>query len=303
MLKNFLTYLQYELNRAPLTVEAYSLDLTQFFEWLDPKNPGEIDYGSVTSSDIRAWLGSLARKGENHRTLRRKIISLRSFFKWLLRKGKIEVSPLEEISLPKIPKPLPDFIRQDEIETALRNLEEAYKDNEENVEAFRNYLIVDMLYSLGIRRAELIALMDSDVSIGKGEIKVTGKRSKQRVVPIPGALALKIQKWQMLRDKEQDTLTKDSPLFMIKGKRITPNQVYKIVHEALSGSTARKKSPHALRHSFASGMLNGGAELDTVREFLGHSSLSTTQIYTHISLNEIKKAYSSAHPRSTGKKE
>lgn len=297
MLRAFLDYLRFELNRAPLTIEAYSTDLLQFGQWLAPNNPENIDFKSVTSSDVRTWLASLARAGVSPRSLRRKIISLRALFKWMMKNGFIENSPLKEVPLPKIPKPLPDFIKPEEIEQAIRNLAEIEEDDPLNI---LNRTVVEMLYSLGIRRAELVAIDDADISFSKGEVKVTGKRSKQRVIPVPEKLLGLIRKWQ----ESRPLLNEDYPdlssgaLFCIKGKRITPNRVYAIVHEALAESSARKKSPHALRHSFASGMLNGGADLDSVREFLGHASLSTTQIYTHISLKEIKKAYSMAHPRS-----
>ena len=296
MLPLFLDYLRYELNRAQLTVEAYETDILQFQQWLSPDNPQNIHFPSVSSSDIRAWLASLAKKGDSPRTLRRKIISLRSFFKWMLKTGRIKHSPLRDVPLPKIPRPLPDFIKPDEIEKALDNLKP--EDSEDNPERLLEALVVEILYTLGIRRAELIGISDEDVDYNKSEIKVTGKRAKQRVVPVPEKLMAKIKKWQKTRDLNYEFALPDHPLFVVKGKRITPNQVYRIVHSALGESSARKKSPHALRHSFASGMLNGGAEIDSVREFLGHASLATTQIYTHISLNEIKKAYSSAHPRA-----
>ena len=293
----FLDYLRFELNRSDLTVEAYGRDIRQFAEWLSPENPDNIDFKSVTASDVRSWLSSLARKGESPVTLRRKIISLRAIFKWMIKNEVIKTSPLRDVPLPKIPKPLPDLIKPAEIETALNNIDP--NGNEENQDSLLMSLIVDMLYSLGIRRAELIGINDEDISFSKGEIKVTGKRSKQRVIPVPQKLLDKITAWQRFRDKNQERNGNENPLLSVKGKRITPNQVYRFVKKALAASTARKKSPHALRHSFASGMLNGGAEIDSVREFLGHASLSTTQIYTHISLNEIKKAYSSAHPRSS----
>lgn len=300
MLSRFLDYLRYELNRAPLTVEAYRTDIEQFRQWLSPKDPEDTDFASVTSSDVRAWLSSMAKSGDTPRTLRRKIISLRSLFKWMMKTGLIKKSPLSEVPLPKIAKPLPDLIKPSEIENAIKKEEE----NPESNEAIRllRLLVVEMLYSLGIRRAELIGLDDTDISFAKGEVKVTGKRSKQRVVPVPQMLLDKIKRWQEVRDRDFEKPENESPLFIVKGKRISPNQVYRIVHEMLGETTARKKSPHALRHSFASGMLNGGAEIDSVREFLGHSSLATTQIYTHVSLNEIKKAYSQAHPRSFGVK-
>ncbi|MCH5234184.1 MAG: tyrosine-type recombinase/integrase [Muribaculaceae bacterium] len=298
MLQKFLDYMRYELNRAPLTIEAYGLDISQFQEWLSPDNPEKVDFASVTTNDVRAWLASLAKAGDTPRTLRRKIISLRALFRWMMKSGVIKSSPIRDVPLPKISKPLPDLIKPIEIENAILNLE---KEEESSFNSMK-VLIVDMLYSLGIRRAELIGLNDSDIAFNKGEIKVTGKRSKQRVIPVPQKLMDKIKDWQLLRDREMEKPENESPLFLIKGKRITPNQVYKIVNEALAESTARKKSPHALRHSFASGMLNGGAEIDSVREFLGHASLATTQIYTHVSLNEIKKAYSAAHPRSSQNK-
>ena len=297
MLQQFLEYLRYELNRAPLTVEAYSLDISQFQEWLAPENPVTVDFTDVTASDVRAWLAALAKEGDTPRTLRRKIISLRSLFKWMMKKGYIKNSPLRDVPIPKIPKPLPDLVKAAEIEQALTKISEA--DNETSI---LNSLVVEILYTLGIRRAELVGLDDSDISFSKGEIKVTGKRSKQRIVPAPQNLLDKIKRWQDYRNQTEEIPELESPLFVIKGKRISPNQVYRIVNQALSQSTARKKSPHALRHSFASGMLNGGAEIDSVREFLGHASLATTQIYTHISLNEIKKAYRGAHPRSTSNK-
>lgn len=296
MLERYLEYLRYELNRAPLTVIAYRKDITQFLDWLKEKSDEEIDITMVTPGDVRAWLASLSKEGDTPRTLRRKLISLRSLFKWLQKRGEIDRSPLQDVALPKIPKPLPDFIKPEEVEQAIDEAKSECGDNE--LEGLLRSLIVEMLYSLGIRKAELVSLDDSDVSFHTGEIRVTGKRSKQRVIPVPQKLLNNIKKWQAIRDFEYGNPEGESPLFVVKGKRITPIYVYRTVHKALGGSTARKKSPHALRHTFASGMLNGGAEIDSVREFLGHASLATTQIYTHISLNEIKKAYNSAHPRS-----
>ncbi|MCH5241837.1 MAG: tyrosine-type recombinase/integrase [Muribaculaceae bacterium] len=298
MLQRFLDYLRYELNRAPLTIEAYKLDISQFQEWLCPEESRNADLSTVTANDVRAWLASLAKAGDSPRTLRRKIISIRMLFNWMMKTGEIKISPIRDVPLPKISKPLPDLIKPEEIENALKKLQE----EDDNPSNLMKYLIVDMFYSLGIRRAELIKLNDADISFSKGEIKVTGKRSKQRVIPVPQRLLDKIKDWQNLRDREEEVTTNQNPLFIMKGKRISADQVYKIVKEALFDSTARKKSPHALRHSFASGMLNGGADIDSVKEFLGHASLATTQIYTHISLNEIKKAYQSAHPRSVDNK-
>lgn len=298
MLQKFLDYLAYELNRAPLTVDAYGRDIRQFMEWLSPDNPENTDFVSVSSRDIRAWVLHLSKSGDINRTTRRKLQSLRALYRWLQKTGKIKNSPLREIPLPKIPKPLPDLIRQSDIESAITYERGEWSDKPEDSMEIMGNLIVDMLFSLGIRRVELVGIDDSDISFSKLELKVLGKRSKERIIPLPPPLIENIKRWQKLRDLEYGKIGGDSPLFIYKGERIKPDKVYRIVHQKLEGAEAKKKSPHALRHSFASAMLNGGADLDSVREFLGHSSLSTTQIYTHISLKEIKKAYSSAHPRS-----
>lgn len=296
LLNKYFNYLRYELNRASGTVLAYETDIRQFCEWLSPSNPEEVDFLSVTSNDVRSWLAHLARKGIIPRSLRRKIISLRSLFIWLMKTGQIKVSPLRDVPLPKIPKPLPELIKPREIEGAIKKLEEASEEDGNVVS--QDLLIIEILYTLGLRRAEVASINDEDISFSKGEIKVTGKRSKQRVIPVPEVLLKKIRDWQILRDESNILPESHRPLFVIKGKRISHHQIYEIVKKALGEATAKKKSPHALRHSFASGMLNGGAEIDSVREFLGHASLATTQIYTHISLREIKKAYGNAHPRS-----
>ncbi|MCH5223954.1 MAG: tyrosine-type recombinase/integrase [Muribaculaceae bacterium] len=295
ILSRFLDYLRYELNRAPLTVKAYENDILQFQDWLGGKNEKEIDYTSVSQSDVRAWLAFLARNGESPKTIRRKSQSLRALFKWMMKSGIIKISPMRDLPLPKVSKPLPDIVRKDEIENALDSLETGEENNQRKI---RDALIVEIFYTLGIRKAELITLNDSSISFSKGEIKVMGKRSKQRIVPVPEALLNKIRHWQTVRD-DNNVASEDQPLFSINGKRISEKTVYNIVNKALADSSAKKRSPHALRHSFASGMLNGGADIDSVKEFLGHASLATTQIYTHISLNEIKKAYSLAHPRSS----
>lgn len=302
---DFHSYLLHELNRAPLTVEAYLRDLSQFADWIG-QDPNSINPEEITPYEIRNWLASLARQGLAPRTLRRKAQSLRAYFKFLLKRAVIEKNPTRELPLPKIPKPLPDHVRMEEIEKILADEEALIRDitssdhtqNPEAENELRNHLVVETLYSLGLRRAELIALSDNDLSLEAGEMKVTGKRSKQRIVPIPQKLADDIRRWQLLRDSLWPDLPTPRPLFVVKGKRMSASQVYTIVKKELEPSSARKKSPHALRHSFATAMLNEGADLNSVKEFLGHSTLSTTQIYTHISFSEMKKAYAKAHPRA-----
>lgn len=298
MTDEFTTYLRHELNRSQLTVEAYERDISQFVDWLSGGKPASFSPSAVTTSDIRAWIASLSREGNTPRTLRRKTQSLRAFFKFLLKKGDIPDNPTSNLTLPKIPHTLPDIVRTDELENILsaKETQESLSENREN--DLRSLLVTEILYTLGLRRAELIALNDRDITFDPGEIKVTGKRAKQRVVPAPMKLLQYIKEWQALRDSLWPALEEPKPLIVAKGRRITPSQVYSIVKKALAGSSSRKKSPHALRHSFATAMLNEGADLNSVKEFLGHSSLSTTQIYTHVSFAEMRKAYDSAHPRA-----
>lgn len=299
----FISYLRFELNRSPLTAEAYERDIRQFAEWLNPAQPDSIPVADVTTADIRGWLATLSREGHTPRTLRRKAQSLRAFFRFLLKQKEIAANPTADLILPKLPKNLPDHVRPEEVEHLLKAEEETIALSEENEEsAIRDHLIIEMLYSLGLRRAELIALDDSDISHTGAEIKVTGKRAKQRIVPAPERLLDSIREWQRLRDSLWPDTPEPRPLFIVNGKRITPSQVYTTVKRCLSPTTARKKSPHALRHTFATAMLNEGADLNSVKEFLGHTTLSTTQIYTHISFSEMRKAYDRAHPRAEKKK-
>lgn len=295
---SFISYLRDELNRSPLTVEAYSRDLRQFIDWITNSNADGFKPSDITPNDIRAWLACLARASDTPRTIRRKAQSLRAFFRHMLRLGTITQNPASRITLPKLAKELPDVIRAGQMEGLLRLERQAVDIRPDDADTVRNALIIEVLYALGIRRAELVAISDPDISISAAEIKITGKRSKQRVVPLPPQLLERIEEWRRLRDSLWPDLPSPAPLFVANGKRISARQVYTIVNKELEGTDARRKSPHALRHTFATTMLNEGADINTVKEFLGHASLSTTQIYTHISFAEMKKAYEAAHPRA-----
>lgn len=302
-IERFKSYLRHELNRAQLTIEAYERDLLQFSEWLTGGNKNQFKPDDVTLSDIRTWLATLAREGVTARSLRRKAQSLRAFFRYLQKSGEITLNPTSDLILPKLPKHLPDYVREEEMESILEKEKEEINDNIEDdgsskEDSIRTHLVMELLYSLGLRRAELISISDEDISFSASEIKINGKRSKQRIVPVPTLLLNDIREWQLLRNSLWDISEKPVPLLMVKGKRISASQVYYIVKKALSVSSARRKSPHALRHSFATAMLNEGADLNSVKEFLGHASLATTQIYTHISFAEMKKQYENAHPRA-----
>ncbi len=288
MLREFEDYMRLELNRSRLTVEAYSRDISQFAAWLGGET---FDPASATTADIRAWLGSMARE-DSPVTLRRKAQSLRAFYRWLLRRGSITFNPAADIILAKAPKRLPEFVKEQEIEAIVKNGDIS------DFRSHRAHIAILMLYSTGLRQEELRTLTDADIDFSLREAKVTGKRSKQRVVPLPPELLDEIAEWQKVRDARYPSLPAPRPLLAGTNGAISKKTLYDIVRNALSGSSAMRKSPHVLRHTFATSMLNDGASLDAVKEFLGHSSLATTQIYTHLSFNELKKSYAASHPRA-----
>ena len=292
----FSKYLRYELNRSPHTVEAYCRDIEQFVRWLMPDgDPAAFRPASVTTADIRAWLTSIAAE-DSALTLRRKTQSLRAFFRFLLKRGAITSNPASDIVLAKAPKHLPEFVKENEIEEIVTSY------NPADFRSFRQHIVLLLLYSTGLRREELRTITDSDIDFSLREVKVLGKRSKERTVPLPEQLLKEIRTWQAVRDSHFPDLPSPKPLIAGRDGALSRTAIYGIVRDALSASSAQRKSPHILRHTFATSMLNNGASLDTVKEFLGHASLSTTQIYTHLSFAELKKAYSSAHPRSRDEK-
>lgn len=276
----------------------------QFIDWITQGNPTQFHPVSVTLSDIRAWLAGLASQ-DAPTTLRRKTQSLRAWFRWMLKQGLITHNPAADVVLAKKPKHLPEYIREEEMEQILKNSEkEATTADRGNtrgtyINAFRNNLIIEILYATGLRQAELLGLRDGDISFTAYEAKVTGKRNKQRVVPLPAPLLEKIKEWQRLRDSEaEQPSTPSTPLFPGKKGAMSKMQLYRIVTDALGPAASSAKSPHVLRHTFATVMLNDGANLDTVREMLGHSSLTTTEIYTHLSFTQLLGNYKAAHPRA-----
>lgn len=300
---SFEAYLAGELNRSPLTLQAYMHDAEAFAEFvgasLDDAMPTTAaacrhTIAGATTADIRAWLASMAAN-MTPRTIRRKTQSLRAFFHYFLTLGLIEVNPAADVVLTKVPKPLPTFIRDADMQTVLRP--DAAAPDGQTPLSLRDRLILELLYTTGMRRAELIGLRDSDIS-ADGELRITGKRNKQRVVPLANSTLSLIAAYKAEREPLTRGDAGDAPLLRHKGGALTPGVVYGIVHRSLAGVPAAKRSPHVLRHSFATAMLNNGAEINAVKEFLGHSSLATTQIYTHVSYAELKKAYASAHPRA-----
>ena len=286
--ERFLKYLRYELNYSVHTVLSYSKDLSQFVSYL--KAEGDFDPASVTVSDVRSWVHALTKDGMAPRTVRRKIQSLRSYYRYLQKYEGVTSNPVEDIPLAKVPHTLPVFVPEKNMDAVL----DAEYDHAD-FNHVRNHLMMEMLYETGMRRAELISLNDCDVDIDAGELKVLGKRNKHRLIPFGVRLASQISEYRHLRDEVGPEV--DNFFVTEKGKAIYPTLVYRIVTGELSSVTMAKRSPHVLRHSFASAMLNNGAELNSVKELLGHESLAATQVYTHVTYRELKQNYKHAHPR------
>lgn len=291
LINKFLDYLRLERNLSPLTVTAYGHDLEQWEQFLTGgKQP--LEPASVTASDVRAWMADLSARSDGLRTVRRKVQAVRAFYRYLMRRGLSPGNPAADVELARLPKRLPHYMRPQVMDEAL----DAPVD-EQDFTAVRDRLMVMMLYETGLRRAELIGLKDVDVDTAAGQLRVLGKRDKERIVPFGAELGEAIGHYRSVRD----TVARHPERFFItaRGGAVYPSLVYNVVHRALqqAGGTG-KMSPHVLRHSFASAMLNGGARLSSVKELLGHESLAATQIYTHITASELKNNYKLAHPRA-----
>lgn len=287
--ESFLRYIRYEKNLSTHTVLSYKNDLFQFKEFLETIVPG-CELQQVTPEQVREWIATLSETGMSARTVSRKVSSLRAFYRYLMAQSVIAGSPVKEVRVPKVRKKLPVYLRRDTMDELLDDVE--YGDDFEGI---RNKLIIEMFYNTGIRRAELIGLHDDDVRAE--EIKVTGKRNKQRLVPYGPELAALIADYRKARREAGFAHT---DYFFIKkdGEPLYPQLVYRVVKQALSQvCTLEKKSPHVLRHTFASVMLNNGAGLNSVKELLGHHSLASTEVYTHITFEELKQSYNQAFPK------
>ena len=290
MVNDFLQYLQYEKNRSSCTIRMYKLVLEQFATFI---NYPQQDFTSVTTNTIREWITNLLQNDNNARSVNYKISVLKSFYHYLLLTGKIDNNPAKSVFRPKTSKPLPVFFKQEEVETAIKNVLFVHQDFVNQ----RDALIIALFYETGIRRAELINLKDADVDFYSHTIKVTGKGNKQRVIPFGKQLKEQIQAYQHIRN-EQIPVRLPYLFILESGKQLYPWKVYQVVHSNLrQTSSLSKTSPHVLRHTFASTLLNNGADINAVKELLGHSNLSATEIYTHTSFNQLKNIYKQTHPR------
>ena len=299
MIAGFLNYLNHEKAYSPHTVTSYENDLKEFEAYLATvEKSNTLEHADADL--VRGWAVSLMEGGCKASSVNRKLSALRTFYKYLLKKSVIDVSPMQNVRGPKKKKPLPQFVREADMERLL----DMSLANAATWQGMREHVVIQLFYETGIRLSELVGLNDGDVDFGRMAIKVTGKRNKQRVIPIGQGLADSLKRYMEMRGgttPNSQLSALDSPLFVTdKGKRVGTGWVYLLVRKSLSQVvTLKKRSPHVLRHTFATAMLNNEADLEAVKELLGHESVSTTQIYTHTTFEELKKAYSQAHPRAS----
>lgn len=290
--EKFLQYLQYEKNYSSHTVLSYKNDLSQFCQFLEMEF-SSVDVEQVDSNHVRQWLMQLMSEGLNPRSVNRKISALKSFYKFLQHEGQVKRNPTKSIILPKSSKPLPSFFKERELDMVLANMYQG-----SDFEDCRNHLIINLFYETGVRVSELVNLKDSDIDYYKAYLKVIGKRNKERRIPIGQKLVVSIQKYVACRNSEIDI----KPFYLLvrrDGRKMYSRLIYNVVHASMSQvSSLSKRSPHVLRHTFASTLLNNGADLNAVKELLGHSSLAATEVYTHTSFEQLYKIYKQAHPRA-----
>lgn len=290
--ESFLNYIQYEKRYSKNTSEAYQNDLEQFNVFITAN--GCDDVLQVTHIDIRNWMVSLMQDKISPRSINRKISTLKSFYKYLLRKGTITKNPLTKVQPPKTSKRLPVFVEQPGIDKLLTEIEFS-----EGYEGLLEKTIIELLYGTGMRRSELLNLKETDVDSYNSQVKVLGKGNKERLIPLhPGLLAT--VKNYLQQKKEQVPQTDTGYLLVTpKGKKLTAGYLYTTVKRYLNlVTTVNKKSPHVLRHTFATHLMNNGADINAVKELLGHSSLAATQVYTHNTIDKLKEVYRKAHPKA-----
>jgi len=292
MIEKFLAYLQYEKNYSDHTVEAYRVDLENVSLYL--REVFDCDIENATHQFLRSWMVEAMGSGSSASTIKRRVSALKSLFKWRKKTFGILMDPTAKLVLPKMPKRLPVYVEEAALEF---ERQEGFFD--ESHDGRRDKAIIELFYHTGIRSAELIGLTMDSVDFEQGAIKVLGKRNKERIVPVGKSMIAILKSYRQIRFDLQTIQDNNSFFLTKKGKKLYPKLVYRIVNDYLSkASTINKKSPHVLRHTFATHMLNKGADINAIKELLGHSSLAATQVYTHNSVEQLIKVYRSSHPKS-----
>jgi integrase/recombinase XerC len=289
----FIDYLKFEKRSSVHTIRSYQDDLVQFFDFIALQY-GEVSVPAINPSFIRSWLASLKDGGISSRSINRKISTLKSFWKYQIRSGVVEQSPMAAITSPKSSKRLPVYVEQQDIATLFRQL--VFPDD---WDGWTDRLLLAVFYQTGIRLSELINLKERQVDKGNRCIKVLGKGNKERVIPVSAWLMGEIEAYYQKKRVEFGELGKEHLFVGVKGVKLYPKYAYRVVHKYLGQvTTIEQRSPHVLRHSFATHLVNSGADLNSVKELLGHASLAATQVYTHNTIEKLKEVYQKAHPKA-----
>lgn len=292
-IQHFLDYLKFQKRYSQHTITSYKNDLEAFFIFTQITF-GDTDLIQISATFIRSWLANLKEAGMESKSINRKISALKSFFKYQLKQQMIGVSPMTTVISPKLNKRLPQFVEKADMETLFNHVE--FPDDWAGK---TDRILLQLLYNTGMRQAELVGLRESHINTDTNTVKVLGKGNKERIIPISRQLAAQLKEYMADKRKVLKQCDTDFLLVNAKGKKLYPKYVYNAVHKYLAQiTTINKKSPHVLRHTFATHLMNGGADLNAVKELLGHSSLAATQIYTHNSIEKLKDIHKKAHPKA-----
>jgi integrase/recombinase XerC len=291
-ISTFTDHLKFEKRYSVHTVRSYHDDLIQFRDYL-VTSFGSVPLEEISAAVIRSWLASLKNNGLESRSINRKISTLKSFFKFIIRSGKLSKNPLATIVSPKVSKRLPAFVEEGDMNTLFRHVE-----FEEGWNGYTGRLAMQMLYEMGLRLSELVNCRESQVDFGNRQIKILGKGNKERIIPLNTVLLEEIREYVRRKPAELEVSDRNYLLVNEKGKKLYQKFIYRLTTKYLPKvTTVKKKSPHILRHSFATHLMNNGAELNAVKELLGHASLAATQVYTHNTIEKLKNVHKKAHPR------
>jgi integrase/recombinase XerC len=290
----FLDYITFEKRYSQHTIDAYRSDLEQFFDFVTAQY-NISDINKVDHQVVRSWVVSLMENKNTARTVNRKITTLKSYFKFLIKDGSLQENPMNRVISPKTSKRLPVFVEQESMDKLFDEIEFG-----EGYPAARDRMIMELFYATGMRLSELVNLKEADLDLYNNVLKVTGKRNKQRIIPFSGNLVDLLKSYLEVKRKTFGISEQNAHLFVTnKGEKLYPKLVYRMVHHYLDAvTTISKRSPHVIRHTFATHMLNNGADLNAIKEILGHANLAATQVYTHNTIEKLKSIYKQAHPRA-----